>query len=109
MNFKQIILEALTEKDIEVISVQVDAYNPNYKEALLRFKDGGKSFRFYLTDNPFDSFVAKNDAWYVITKIGLDSEVGTSRLLFNLIKNWEFKQKLTPQTKETFGDLIDEL
>jgi hypothetical protein len=25
------------------------------------------------------------------------------------VKQWEIKHKLTPQTKETFGDLIDEL
>lgn len=108
MNFKELIVEALSEKDIEVVSVKVDLNSPNYKEAFLRFKDNNKTFRFYFTDNLFDSFVARNDSWYVLPRIGL-GEVGTSRLLFNLVKNWEFKQTLTPKTKETFGDLIDEL
>jgi hypothetical protein len=29
--------------------------------------------------------------------------------IIKAIKNWEYKQKLSPNTRETFGDLIDEL
>ena len=108
MNFKQYFTEA---KDIsgriEISDItDADMFAPEVVKAwqIIEHVNSDNEYHYFLT-------LDDKDEYEMFDHEGND--IMHDRYIKNLyiqaVKKWELKNSLTPQTKETFGDIIDEL
>jgi hypothetical protein len=114
MNFKQHFFEAISPEaqkklnnmlEIEDITDQ-DLFSDTVKQAWLiirHFPNSTHEEQYYLT-------LEEDGTTYFLFDHEGDEAPGLYKTPFiNAVKAWELKRSLKPNTKETFGDLIDEL
>jgi hypothetical protein len=124
MNFTSLVLEALGTPSITNISRMEDDEIPDwvldnktyyhltingkkcyfsfkYEDSCMLYVDGYKRPGF-----DFDNAIYDYNQYMKLFDME-PSELDP--YIIKAIKNWEYKQKLTPDTLNTFGDLIDEL
>lgn len=120
MNFKQLILEELNGVYVKVYSIATDGWNMKSTNSTI-YKANINDVSALVEINNEDDRVlgirlSDNSSWgnvgnfYKIFHIPDHiSFPGVNNIVKEAILNWKFKQKLNPNTAETFGDLIDEL
>jgi hypothetical protein len=108
MNFKQFFTESQDiSKWVEILDItSEDMYGPDVVKSwsLIRhWRHRGETQYFFALD--------KDGYYQMYDEEGNDllPDELEKESYVNAIKKWEFKNSLTPQTKETFGDIIDEL
>jgi hypothetical protein len=108
MNFKQFFIES---KDISsMCEIEDITQEDMYGEDIVRSWKLTRHFNHWQEVTYFIS-LDKDGYYQMYDEEGNDllPDKFEKELYVNAIKKWEFKNSLTPNTKETFGDIIDEL